>query len=44
MGLLGLHSSVRDINATDGSLEGAQMGAGVYIVWDGLALSGGEKL
>jgi hypothetical protein len=38
MGLLGLHSSVHDIYATDGSLEGGQMGAGVYIVKFGMAL------
>ncbi len=31
MGLLGLHSIKRDIYATDGSLEGGKMGAGVYI-------------
>jgi hypothetical protein len=38
MGLLGLHSSVHDIYATDGSLEGGRMGAGVYIVKSGMAL------
>ena len=30
-GLLGLHSVKRDVYATDGSLEGGKMGAGVYI-------------
>jgi hypothetical protein len=38
MGLLGLHSSVHDIYATDCSLEGGRMGAGVYIVKSGMAL------
>ena len=31
MGLLGLHSSTLDIYATDGSLDGGRIGAGVYI-------------
>jgi len=38
MGLLGLHSSAHHIYATDGSLEGGHMGAGVYIVRSGKAL------
>jgi hypothetical protein len=38
LGLLGLHSSVHDIYATDCSLEGGRMGAGVYIVKSGMAL------
>ena len=35
---MGLHSSVHDIYATDCSLEGGRMGAGVYIVKSGMAL------
>jgi ribonuclease HI len=38
MGLLGLHSSGSHVYATDGSLEGGHMGAGVYIVRSGKAL------
>ena len=38
MGLLGLHSIQRDIYATDGSLEGGKMGAGVYITRSSRAL------
>jgi ribonuclease HI len=38
MGLLGLHSIKRDIYATDGSLEGGKMGAGVYITRSSRAL------
>jgi ribonuclease HI len=38
MGLLGLHSSAHHVYATDGSLEGGHMGAGVYIVRSGKAL------
>jgi hypothetical protein len=38
MGLLGLNPSVHDIYATDGSLAGGRMGAGVYIVKSGMAL------
>jgi ribonuclease HI len=38
MGLLGLHSSASHVYATDGSLEGGHMGAGVYIVRSGKAL------
>jgi hypothetical protein len=38
MGLLGLHASTHEIYATDESLEGGRMGAGVYIVRSGKAL------
>jgi len=38
MGLLGLHSSGSHVYATDGSLEGGHMGAGVYIVRSGKAI------
>jgi len=38
MGLLGLHSSASHVYATDGSLEGGHMGAGVYIVRSGKTL------
>jgi hypothetical protein len=38
MGLLGPHSSAHHIYATDGSLEGGHMGAGVYIVRSGKAI------
>ena len=44
MGLLGLHSSGSHVYATDGSLEGGHMGAGVYIVRSGKALRCRERV
>ena len=38
MGLLGLHASTHAIYATDGSLEGGRMGAGVYTARSGKTL------